>query len=58
MSIPVSCAIRMNWGAQDGLTLRLYCILFENEEVIIFSYISGVMSSILAPLPVGTKKNK
>jgi hypothetical protein len=50
--------MRINWGAQDGFTLRLYCMLFENEEVIIVSYISGVMSSILAPLPVGTRKNK
>ena len=58
MSKPMSVAIRINCGAHEGLTFNLCFDTLANVLVIISSYLSGEMSAILVPLPVGTKKNK
>src|SRR5665647_1139433 len=58
MSKPMPFAMRMNWGAQEGLTFNLCLVTFANVLVIMSSYFCGEMSAILVPRPVGTRKKR
>ena len=58
MSKPMPLAMRMNWGAQEGLTFSWCFVTFANVLVIMSSYFWGEMSANLVPRPVGTRKNR